>query len=397
MRHMIACVGFLVAITVVANNPSLLRAEEEESVGALRQAQEGLKREVKELRLQLSKLHKAIDGVAQSVSQRGDGNRLSSELDDALLSYGNAGLITLLRLEKVKLARKAKLPSVAVEELHRIVSQNLSEATTNVARWTLVEILQEQNRTAEARAELEQMLSVLRDSSRRRNVLYGLIELSGDSPQVQMQSVDRLIQCLTESSLVGRGTVDFPGHITVEPYGNALLTDLHNREGNHITLQEGKQKLCEADFCIGPHVVLLGGRMYKDAPLKVEGIRVGFQFKKLHILHGTGWGADIKTPEGTHIANYVVHYEGSSVEIPVKYGIHVRDWWAGWGDPDDVAEAKLAWKGQNALSPVRLYCMTWENPRPGETVNSIDLISTDSDCAPFVVALTAEGVTQRQR
>jgi len=126
----------------------------------------------------------------------------------------------------------------------------------------------------------------------------------------------------------------------------------------------------------------------------VEGIRVGLKFKRLHILHGTGWGAAPEVSDGTHIGSYVVHYyDGSTVEIPMEYGVHVRDWYARWGDSSEVSGGKVAWTGENPLSPIRLYTMTWENPHPDKIVTTIDFTSPDTVCAPFLVAMTAEETT----
>jgi hypothetical protein len=37
-----------------------------------------------------------------------------------------------------------------------------------------------------------------------------------------------------------------------------------------------------------------------------------------------------------------------------------------------------------------LFSLTWKNPQPEKKVVSIDLVSTLTDAAPFVVAMTAE-------
>jgi hypothetical protein len=41
-------------------------------------------------------------------------------------------------------------------------------------------------------------------------------------------------------------------------------------------------------------------------------------------------------------------------------------------------------------SEIHLYCSTWENPRPGQVVASIDLVSAMTDASPLIVAITLE-------
>ena len=120
----------------------------------------------------------------------------------------------------------------------------------------------------------------------------------------------------------------------------------------------------------------------------------------MHLLHGTEFGGDsvpqFRVKDGTQIALLLVHYEDDTeVEIPIIYGVHVRDWWGWEGRPDDVSGAKLVWEGTNPAAtefgnPIRLYAMTWVNPFPEKEITSMDYKSTQTVCAPFLIALTAE-------
>jgi hypothetical protein len=58
-------------------------------------------------------------------------------------------------------------------------------------------------------------------------------------------------------------------------------------------------------------------------------------------------------------------------------------------------QGSVTCKGSNqaakaAAGSVRLFVMTWKNPHPEEKVASIDLVSTLTEAAPFVVAMTLE-------
>jgi hypothetical protein len=67
-------------------------------------------------------------------------------------------------------------------------------------------------------------------------------------------------------------------------------------------------------------------------------------------------------------------------------------------------DARIAWEGTNPAATdyrtdfpagepgkeLRLFVATWENPRPDVEVTSLDLVSRETQSAPFVVAITVE-------
>lgn len=118
------------------------------------------------------------------------------ELETVMRSHGDKGLVTLLRFEKAKVCRKAKMYDEAVEELQKIIDENLADQTTNAARWTLVEILQEQKKNEEAIAELERIFVSASDIQDRTDAIYGIINLSGEGPKARIEAIERLIQAL---------------------------------------------------------------------------------------------------------------------------------------------------------------------------------------------------------
>ncbi len=130
-------------------------------------------------------------------------------------------------------------------------------------------------------------------------------------------------------------------------------------------------------------------------PRHIEGIAVGQKAQRLHFLHGTGWSAT----NGTIIAHYRVRYsDGQTGSIPVVYGDDVRNWqfWPA-GIAMEQAGPEPVWKGPQERWRnnwpdwgVRLYKTTWENPRPDIEIKAIDLISTMTGSAPFVIGITVE-------
>jgi hypothetical protein len=171
--------------------------------------------------------------------------------------------------------------------------------------------------------------------------------------------------------------------------------------GNNLAeLPTGDQVLLGVKFHIGPGMIALGSPIKSDKPARVDGLKVGSQFTKLHILHATEFGespegSDRHVPEGTQIGQYTVHYEdGTKEQIPIVYGEDVRDWWFNAGSKG-TTRGKVAWKGSNGFanslaSQLRLYLTTWQNPKPGVRVTQIDFSSKQTPAAPFCVAISAE-------
>jgi hypothetical protein len=185
-------------------------------------------------------------------------------------------------------------------------------------------------------------------------------------------------------------------YVDLQPKANQKLkAPLHgSTDANNLAeLKEGKQTLEGLKFNIGESLIQLANDNLKDQfPEKVEGIKIDAKFDKLHILHATGHFAE----EDTVVATYVVHYADKSKEtIEVAYGKDLRDWWRN-DDSKEPTRGKVAWKGANESaksngSSIWLFSLTWKNPKPDQKVVSIDFISTLTEAAPFVVAMTMEG------
>jgi hypothetical protein len=90
----------------------------------------------------------------------------------------------------------------------------------------------------------------------------------------------------------------------------------------------------------------------------------------------------------------VIHLDdGQQAEMPLVIGRDLADWWKRPGEINTTFV--VAWTGTNEASrqrgsKIRLFKSTWENPRPGAVVETIDVVSTKNEVAPFVVAITAE-------
>jgi hypothetical protein len=187
-------------------------------------------------------------------------------------------------------------------------------------------------------------------------------------------------------------------YLDLQPKANQKLKEpLHGATaGNDLSeLPQGEQRFAGVKFKVGKSLIQLAGQNYQAKPDKVEGIKVGQGFVKLHILHAAGFG--YKTADNTVIGKYLVHYNDKTSEtIEIVHGKDVRDWWF-YADSPGVSRGKVAWVGsnrhaKNSNGKIRLYLTTWKNPHPKKKVLSIDYLSTKSTlAAPFCVAMTVEG------
>lgn len=121
-------------------------------------------------------------------------------------------------------------------------------------------------------------------------------------------------------------------------------------------------------------------------------IAVNRRFHRFHVLHGTG----VATAANTQIGSYGLCYaDGTAMDLPIRYGRDVRDWWVA-GDPVARAtEAEVAWTGWTEVEPrgritLRLFKRTYLNPAPDREVAAIRFASAGTSSGPFLVALTLE-------
>ncbi len=175
----------------------------------LRRENEALKKQIEDLRHALDELKEQLpSGRSRNLPASQENRRLDLEkkvLESALLSHGDAGLVALLRFEKANACREAGMLDEAVGELRKVIVQNLAEEVTNAARWTLVEVLQEQKQREQAIAELEKILdSANKPPEKKREAIYGIINLSGDDPASRMRRIDSLIERLIADSVSSR-------------------------------------------------------------------------------------------------------------------------------------------------------------------------------------------------
>ncbi len=149
-------------------------------------------------------------------------------------------------------------------------------------------------------------------------------------------------------------------------------------------------------------IVQLGGRDRSAArfPPQIKGIQVHQKCQRLHFLHSAGFGR--VADEGKQIGSFIAHFATNTVatnivrlEIPIYYGYDVRNWHVLAGEPYPARELTVAWSGDNfvskrAGSSIRLFVTSWTNLAPTLEIESIDYLSSMTQVAPFLIAITAD-------
>lgn len=315
-----------------------------------------------------------------------------------------------------------------------------AEAALSASRHNAAHVLQNGGDTAAALTILERAVNRFPDQPQLWNVKGLLLEQEGRTEEA-VDDLTRAVELIekepgrTESDLNGallarcrvlksldrflEAGRDFcrvrgiplrdasapPTLIDLSLFYDAPLTEsLHldkGKPGNDLAgVPRGLQAFAGVRFDVRG-VVSLNGEEIRTAGLPFEfpqaatNIPVRMKLARLHCLLGTGWSER----DGAQIGSFVLRYsDGRSEELPIRYGIHVRDCIAQPTLADDdrpLEHGEVVWTGMNdnarrLQGHLRLYVSTWQNPRPSEEVSSVDFVSTMTHCAPFLIAMTMD-------
>ena len=122
-------------------------------------------------------------------------------------------------------------------------------------------------------------------------------------------------------------------------------------------------------------------------PNRVDGIPIERACSRLHFLHAAVFDAGA----GIEVGRYVLHSaEGVPQTIPIRYGDDVRNWQMATEALKAPSSAQVVWSSTNQMGTIRLFKSTWENPKPEVPVHALDFVSSMTQCAPFLLAITVE-------
>lgn len=213
-----------------------------------------------------------------------------------------------------------------------------------------------------------------------------------DSPSTQPATENinhepgKVLGRLPRDPKADRTSIDLTKHYTL-----GLDEDASGVYGYTLSaLPKGIQKLANAQYDLRG-IVQVSGKVFaarnKVFPEAVKGIKVGLKCHTLCFLHASRW----TETNGTQIGSYVIHYaNGQSREIPLIFGVDLRDWLPNWDAGAAAIGPPVGWHGRDGNLDIVLFEKQWPNPLPDIEISSIDMVSSMTGAAPFLVAVTAQ-------
>ena len=160
----------------------------------------------------------------------------------------------------------------------------------------------------------------------------------------------------------------------------------------------GSQTFANVPLEIGGAIFLWGERNAKNGlkyPEEITGIATNQKFETLYVCHGAFYEAKA----GTKMCEVKFHYEdNTSASDTIVCGEDARDWFV---KPTEKTEkmlgpsgprSTLAWSGDGKIgdrTQTIRFCLTAiDNPHPDKVVTAIDLISSKTQTAACILAIT---------
>ncbi len=250
--------------------------------------------------------------------------------------------------------------------------------------------------------------------------------LHEDSGVLHWQSLARVDQDFGDPALAtatGQQPVDIPGRLLntrVHRLGwqNALYNFSLHYNYDLLPLPVGETALSGVRWFLPDHadtgaptLITLKGFGSQAEETAVRGIPVGQRADALFFLHAFNRGPaarewerkDEGAASAPTVFHYIVHYgDGASAKIPVKYRVNIDQWLR--KRPEDgllpgLPGAQVAWDrqvwhrwGHRGHESIRIYRMSWENPHPEKTIESLDVVSANDEehdwGSPAVLGIT---------
>jgi hypothetical protein len=169
-----------------------------------------------------------------------------------------------------------------------------------------------------------------------------------------------------------------PDLTDLTPYYTSSL-----KGGNLDLLPRGVHAFSRAAFDIRGMIQLAGAKPSAH-PDAIRGIAINRKGEKIDFLQG----AVGRAAEDTVVGSYVLHYaNGETKKIPLVYGRNIEDSFSGnFGYV--LTDAVTAWTG----GAVQVFKYTANNPLPSIEIKSMDFVSTNTQAAPFLIAITIEPI-----
>ena len=239
----------------------------------------------------------------------------------------------------------------------------------------------------------------------RREPASPVARSSGESPEqsspniaqeanVNDEPIDQqLTRADQEADTTGAVPIDLTGL-----YGMKAAAFDRNTRYPWPAVPRGLQTFANVPLDIGGAMMLWGERnsaMGLNFPEQITGIPVERKFETLYILHATFF----EDKPGTPVYEVVFRYDdGTSAAEAIVSGGDTRDWFAdrakGMFGPSSP-RSTLAWDADAKMGertqPIRFCLTAIANPHPDKEVTTIDLVSSRSQAAACILAMTTGG------
>ena len=184
-------------------------------------------------------------------------------------------------------------------------------------------------------------------------------------------------------------------YVDIEPYANTKLVD-----HEWWTLNPGDSTLSrlpidevgefegpdgKVEFQIIDGAIVVFGTNAAKWPKAVEDIEVGGKAKFVYFFHATGWEQN-----GVPSYKFVMHYRtGKKEELEMISGFNSDDW---CHDGTNLEDDNSVWgwikKEGGPCGHAGLITTKWENPRPDDWIETIDVVSLELGSVPVIPAIT---------
>ncbi len=207
-------------------------------------------------------------------------------------------------------------------------------------------------------------------------------------------SLERRYRARLATDVPARAPDTSPYQVDLSQYYNGLLHDSWQMTGmvsnSLFPITIGVQEMGGVLYDVRGVVQLNSTNLHAQTARRltdsVEGIPVGVAGKQAHLLLAGAY----RVPNGTEVGRVVFHYaDGEAWEHPLTFGVDLADWWYN-GNHQDGVELDIVWEQNVMQRQIRLFHSTIPLPEKEVPLESIDLKGGQTDCAPFVVAITLD-------
>ena len=139
----------------------------------------------------------------------------------------------------------------------------------------------------------------------------------------------------------------------------------------------------------GKSMIVLNAKARPFLPKAVGPLPINRTLNSLVFLHTAAWAWRTNDLAARYTATYA---DGSHIDIPIRLGAHLNDWWS-LKQASDASAILLTQvpSSKSSAGSVGLYAYRWTNPTPVKPITSLSLASAEGDVVYGLLAIAAVG------